>query len=99
MQNRKEEHEMKGRYFAILLISAVMSGCVSTDIDKSADFSKLKTFSWGESDIDSDHPAYSGELIEKKIRSTIREEFNRKDIAYNPDDPDFLVHYYTHTEK
>lgn len=83
--------------FGIFLFG--LSGCAVTDFDRSADFSKYKTFGWGKSDIDVSSPVYDSELINKRIRRTVEEEFAKRGIQKSAEDPDFIVRYHTFTEE
>ena len=76
-----------------------LSGCAVTDFDKSTDFTHYKSFSWGESEIKVENPVYDSDLIHKRIRKTVEEEFAKRGIVRNEQDPDFLVHYHTYTEE
>lgn len=83
--------------FALLLLGA--SGCAVTDFDRSADFAQYKRFAWGESHVDVRNPVYDSDLINKRVRQIVEEEFARRGIVRNEDNPDFIVSYHTYTEK
>jgi hypothetical protein len=83
--------------FAVILFG--LSGCAVTDFDKSADFTRYKTFAWGESDINVKNPVYNSDLIRDRIRSTVEAEFAKRGIMKARNNPDFTVTYHTYTEK
>jgi hypothetical protein len=85
-----------------LLLGALLfglAGCAVTDVDRTADFSRLKSFGWGKAQVKTENPVYESTLIHKNIRKTIAEEFAKKGIVYDQSNPDFLVSYQTYTEK
>jgi hypothetical protein len=88
-----------GRIYIVLLFALLLWSCAVTDIDRSVNFSELRKFDWGKSEISVSHPLYKSDLIEKKIRNVVTAEFGKKGIAQDTKDPDFLVSYRTHTEK
>jgi hypothetical protein len=81
----------------ILLLG--FTGCAVTDIDRSADFHRYKTFAWGKANVDVKNPAYKSDLINRRIKTTVEKEFAKRGIALNQADPDFTVSYHTYTEK
>ena len=97
----KKANNMKTKTQIYLLAGLLLwlAGCASTDMDKSVDFNKLQTYSWGKSEIKVDNPIYRGDLISKKIKSAVDEEFQRKGLRRDDRHPDFLVSFTTYTEK
>jgi hypothetical protein len=85
-------------YIAILLLT-VMSSCAVTDIDRSADFYNYRTYAWGEPTAKVNNPVYNSELISKNIKNAIGQEFAKRGIKFNPENPDFVVSYQTFTEE
>lgn len=84
------------------MIAALMiflSGCAVTDIDRKADFSRLRSFGWGKSEVEVSNPVYNSELVDKRMKAVVADEFNKLGIVRNEENPDFLVNYYTYTEK
>lgn len=77
----------------------IIAGCAVTDIDRSADFNRYRSFGWGKANVDVDNPLYESGLIDKKIKSTIAKEFKKRGIYPDQDQPDFLVSYQTYTEE
>jgi hypothetical protein len=75
-----------------------MAGCAVTDIDRTADFSKYKTFAWGKSEVKVENPSHKSDLINKNIQSTVEQEFAKRGIVLDKKDPDFVVSYHTYTE-
>jgi hypothetical protein len=86
-------------YLFIGLFLFGLAGCAVTDIDTSADFTRYKTFAWGKSEIDVSNPVYDSELINKRIRNSVEEEFAKRGIVKNSHNPDFIVRYSTFTEE
>ena len=76
-----------------------LSGCAVTDMHPSADFNRYRTFAWGESEIKVSNPVYDSDLINKRIRHTVEDEFAKRGIRKNSNNPDFLVRYHTYTEE
>lgn len=76
-----------------------LSGCAVTDFDPNANFGELRRFSWGKAEVTVSNPSYRGELIEKRIKAAVLDEFNKKGIKYVERNPDFVVNYSTYTEK
>lgn len=73
---------------------------VSTDFDKSVDFSQYKTYAWSTPDIQvGNNPVYKSGLITKNIETSLTEELNRRGLTMNVQDPDLLVGFHTYTEK
>jgi len=88
---------LSGKLAALALLFAM--GCAVADIDKSADFSRYKTFAWGKTEIDVENPVYKGELIHKRIKTAVETEFARRGIVADKRQPDFIVSYHSFTEK
>lgn len=88
-----------GRFWTTWLLLFSLAGCAVTDIDRTVNFSNLRTYSWGKSEMNAENPIYRGEMVDKKIRAAVDGEFQRLGIARDDRDPDFLVTYKTHTEK
>jgi hypothetical protein len=81
----------------ILLLG--LASCAVTDFDRSADFKDYQTFRWGKSKVDVSNPLYNSDLINKKIRQTVENEFAKRGIVKNDRNPDFIVSFHTYTEK
>src|SRR5690242_851014 len=86
----------------ILVASLVWLLCVScavTDVDRSFDATHYHTYAWGASEATSKNPEYRGNLIDKRIKFTVDEEFAKRGIVRDAVHPDFFVPYTTFTEK
>lgn len=83
--------------FGVILFG--MSGCAVTDFDRSADFTRYKTFAWGRSEVDVENPVYDSDLINDRIRETVEAEFAKRGIVKSQRNPDFVVRYHTYTEE
>jgi hypothetical protein len=75
-----------------------MAGCAVTDVDRKVDFSRYRTFAWGESDIKIQNPVYNSGLINKNIKTTVENEFAKRGITLDRKHPDLVVSYHTYTE-
>ncbi len=73
--------------FCLFLIG--LAGCAVTDVDKTVDFNRLQTYSWGESEIKVENPLYRGDLINKRIKHAVEDEFNRIGLRRDDKHPDF----------
>jgi hypothetical protein len=82
---------------AILLL--LLGSCAVTDVDRSADFTQYRTFSWGEAQSRVTSPEYKSDLIDKKIRTSVEEEFAKRGVVYSKKNPDFIVSFQTVTEE
>ena len=83
----------------IMVMLLSLTGCAVTDFDRSVDFQGLRTYSWTKPEVNVSNPLYKGDLIDKKIRKALADEFSKRGIVQVDKDPDFLVTYKTHTEK
>lgn len=81
------------------LIAVGMTGCAVTDFDRTIKFSNYKTFAWGKTNVKVMNPVYESDLIHKNIKRTIEEEFAKRGIVKQKNNPDFLVNYQTYTEE
>lgn len=88
---------------AFLVMLLGMDGCtsnrVATSMDRSVNFREYRTFGFMQSNNQAEHPVYKGELIDKNIKTAVKEEFEKRGMVYDPTDPDLLVGYSTYTEK
>jgi hypothetical protein len=76
----------------------LLGSCAVTDIESTKDFSRYKTFGFGEPVVDVKDPAYKSGLINARIKHAMREEFQKRGLAYAESDPDLIVTYKTYTE-
>jgi hypothetical protein len=76
-----------------------LASCAVTDFDKSADFKNYQTYAWGKSKADVSNPIYNSDLINDKIRTAVENEFAKRGIRKNEQDPDFIVNYHTYTRE
>ena len=92
------------RSYAVIVLALLMSlsGCaslVSTNLDRSANFSQYKTFGWLPAEVKVKNPVYDSKLIDRNIKYAVEQEFAKRGIARNQTQPDLLVKYHTFTEK
>lgn len=90
---------VKRIYSLLALLVLGLSGCAVTDFDRSADFSKYRTYAWGKSEVDVSNPLYDSDLIDKRIQSAVDDEFARRGIIQTNQDPDVIVRFHTFTEE
>jgi hypothetical protein len=75
---------------------------VTTDVDKTVDFSTYKTYAWLKEDIRvGNNPIYNSQLINRNIRENVEMELAGRDMRLVADTakPDLLVSFHTYTEK
>ncbi|MBS1976788.1 MAG: DUF4136 domain-containing protein [Bacteroidetes bacterium] len=87
--------------FWILFGAGLLVGCsneiiVRTDYDKTISLSNCKTYQWLPSkDIEMrNNPVYYNELSDKRIKSSVDEELQRKGFRLVEEKPDLIVHYH-----
>lgn len=95
---------MKRHFFFIAVIVSVFVGCatttISSDYDRSVDFSKLKTYTWAPEqkptgDLRFDDPELRA-VIKQSIEADLEEKgFQKKTVG----EPDLFVKYYITVEK
>ena len=83
----------------IVTLLFTMAGCAVTDVDRSVDFNRYRTFAWGDSEVKVSNPKYNSDLINKNIKTTVENELAKRGITADSKDPDFLISYQTYTEK
>ncbi|MFZ6009549.1 MAG: DUF4136 domain-containing protein [Bacteroidota bacterium] len=83
----------------MLMSLALLAGCAITDVDRTTDFGRYRTFAWGESEVEVDNSSYSSEMIHRHLKAAIENEFAKRGIMPVQRKPDFLVSYHTYTEK
>jgi hypothetical protein len=98
-QKKQKAMKAKNIYLLLAMILVGLSGCAVTDFDRSANFSKYKTFGWGKSDVKVSNPLYESDLINKRIKAAVEEEFAKRGIVKAEADPDVIVRYHTYTEE
>jgi hypothetical protein len=87
------------RYLMAGLLLFFLASCAVTDFDRSADFTRYRTFAWGKSEVNVKNPVHNSDLINKNIRATVENEFAKRGITRNEEAADFLVSYHTYTEQ
>lgn len=84
----------------VALAALVARAQVSTDFDKTVDFSQYKTFAWCTPDIQvGNNPVYRSGLITKNIETTLTNELTKRGLTMDTEKPDLLVGFHTYTEK
>lgn len=92
----------------LILVIVLLAGAVgqraqaqvSTDYDKSVNFSQYKTYAWCTPDIEvGRNPVYNSPLITSNIEATLSTELQKRGLTMNPEQPDLLVGFHTYTEK
>jgi hypothetical protein len=97
----EKETSMKTQlYFVIVgLLLLVATSCAVTDFDRSADFTRYRTFAWGKSEVNVKNPVHNSKLINKNIKTTVENELAKRGISRNDRNPDFTISYHTYTEQ
>jgi len=85
-------------FFTLLLFLAACSSeiRVSSDYDPDYDLRKYSTFNWlPTTNIELEqNPLYYNELNDKRIKSAVEEQFERKGYMMSTVKPDLIVHYH-----
>jgi len=87
---------MKIRFFIMLLVVAIVSGCSTaynlsyTDYDQTVDFSKYKTFSWIPHQ-DRDNTPYHNQIIFNNTINYFSHELAARSMTLDNDNPDVLL--------
>jgi hypothetical protein len=92
---------MESRYKFYLMAGLLVlfaASCAVTDFDRSADFTRYRSFTWGKPKVNVENPVYKSDLISKNIRTTVESEFAKRGIVRNDRSPDFVISYQTYTE-
>jgi hypothetical protein len=85
--------------FSIAGVWLLCASCAVTDVDRNFDASRYRTYTWGVSELRSDNPEYKSDLIDKRIKYAVEQEFGKRGIVKVSADADFTVNYKTFTEK
>lgn len=90
--------------FLVALFAVVLTACssvqVSTDYDKNADFSRLKTFNWiPEADqIEHNNALLNNRIMAERVRVAVNQQLALQGFTVAPE-PDFYISYNITTEK
>lgn len=91
---------MKTINICIALVGIILLGsCAVTDIDKSADFNQYSSFSFAKPVVDVNDPAFRSELIDDRIKSALKDEFQKRGLVYAQRNGDMVVTYQTYTKE
>jgi hypothetical protein len=92
---------MKNRNIVLPIIALIffMTGCAVTDIDRDVNFNSYRKYAWKEPDVQVVNPIYESDLITKKIKNVVEDEFVKKGIVLVNNKPDFFVTYNIRKEK
>jgi len=96
---KKKMKRLTHMFMLAIALAAVLTGCAVTDVDRDVDFGRYHSFAWGNSEIKVDNPEYRGGLIDKRIKTTVQQEFAKRGIYLDSKNPDLLVSYHTYTQK
>ena len=80
-------------FIALMLITSSCSTYtnVYSDYDKSADFTKYKTFAWLPDKADTANTPYNNEIIRNNIRNYYGQCMSDRGFSFNADTPDILM--------
>ena len=85
------------KYIILITVSAlVMSGCstysnIYSDYDRSADFTKYKTFAWLPDKADTVNTPYNNEIIRNNIRNYFGQCMSDRAYSFDAENPDILM--------
>jgi uncharacterized protein DUF4136 len=84
-----------------LLAAAALSACssisVSTDWDRSADLTSLRTFAWMPYAPDAPHPFAGNTIVEKRVTEAVERDLGAKGIRRDDRSPSFRIAMHTLT--
>jgi hypothetical protein len=94
------------KVYLIIMLAALLSfsGCApkaSSSLNSSAgNLSNYRTFAWLPADVQTNNPKYKGDIIDSKIKSSVRSELESRGLMEVPDNqnPDLLLGYHVYTE-
>ena len=80
----------------IAVAALVISGCstynkIYSDYDKSADFTKYKTFAWLPDKADTVNTPYNNEIIRNNIKNYFGQCMSDRDYSFDAENPDLLM--------
>jgi len=81
----------------IIIILAMQMRCsstyniVSSDFDRSVDFTKYKTFAWLPDKADTANTPYNNDIIRNNIRNYLGQCMSDRSYSFNADSPDLLM--------
>ena len=84
----------------VMAFLTVLSGCssVNTSLDKTANVSAYKTYSWKEPEIKTDNPLYKSDLIDRAIKENVEVELAKRGLTHNDQNPDLYIQYHTYVQ-
>lgn len=87
---------MKHTFLILIAITLTAGSCstyakVYSDYDRSADFSKYKTFAWLPDKADSNNTPYNNEIIRNTIRNYFGRCMSDRGYSFNAENPDVLM--------
>ena len=92
------------RYFLALWLAAMLGGCssmeVSSDYEKSVNFSSFKTYRWTpEKKKGKGKPSTQHQFLDAQVRTAVERELAAKGYKKQPDgEPDFFIRYYVRVQ-
>ena len=84
---------MKALIFILLTATATFAQKVTVEFDASADFSKYKTFSIRDGQLNSKNPALNSELVKKRIEADIERDLTARGLKMVAGQADLNVRY------
>ena len=87
----------KDIWIAAIVAVIVLIGCsstynaVSTDYDRTVDFSKFKTFAWLPDKADNTNTPYNNEIIRNNIRNYFGQCMSDRGYSFDTENPDVLM--------
>ena len=85
----------------IAVTAIVVAGCASTpntfsNKDPNVDFAQIKTFGYF-STLSTDNERYQS-LVSNFLKVAVAQEFDKRDLTHDPDEPQVLVNFYIETQ-
>lgn len=83
-------------FLLCLLASIMLSSCgnsfkkISSDYDRSADFSNYKTYAWLDKNVKHSETPYDNEIVENNIKNYVDNELEKRNYTASNDAPDLL---------
>ena len=84
---------LKLAVLGLLTANAALAQKVTVEFDKSADFTKFKTFSIRGGELNSRNPALNSNLVKKQIETDIEQRLTSKGLTQTTGDADLNVRY------
>src|ERR1700750_1691514 len=82
----------------LVAVTAAFAMSVKSDYEKSFDFSRLRTFAF-KTDRASNDPLNTNTIEAQRIQNALAEQLSANGFSPAPDNPDFVVAFYSHKKQ